>query len=100
MNETKTCPFCSEEVHINAKKCKHCGETIDVALRAAEEAKRSSERASPANVYMNAANGGNSTPQLRPYPWVAHLLLTLCTGLLWLPIWILAYFFRNRNVYY
>ena len=28
--EIKQCPFCSEEIHAAAKKCKHCGETIDV----------------------------------------------------------------------
>lgn len=25
MTETKTCPFCAEEVLAAAKKCKHCG---------------------------------------------------------------------------
>jgi DNA-directed RNA polymerase subunit RPC12/RpoP len=36
----KECPYCSEQIMATAKKCKHCGETIDVALRSAEEAKR------------------------------------------------------------
>jgi len=49
----KICPFCAEHVHMDAKKCKHCGETIDVVLRVAEEA-RSANRNQP-NVYMNAA---------------------------------------------
>lgn len=30
---TKPCPFCAEEVLEEAKKCKHCGEIIDVVLR-------------------------------------------------------------------
>ena len=34
------CPYCQEEVKKEAKKCKHCGEILDVALRAAEEAKK------------------------------------------------------------
>lgn len=38
--ETKACAFCGEMVKAVAKKCKHCGETIDVALRVAEEAQR------------------------------------------------------------
>lgn len=40
------CPFCGEQVLTTAKKCKHCGETLDVALRAAEEAKRLAEHSS------------------------------------------------------
>ena len=54
-NSTKQveCPFCAEFISERAKKCRHCGETLDVALRRAEEALRASERGS--NVYMNAA---------------------------------------------
>lgn len=40
----KECPFCGEDVRAKARVCKHCGETLDVALRAAEEAKRDSRR--------------------------------------------------------
>ena len=29
------CPFCSELVKPQAKKCRHCGEILDIALRAA-----------------------------------------------------------------
>ena len=35
--DTKRCPFCSEQIQSAAKKCRHCGEILDVALRAAEE---------------------------------------------------------------
>ena len=55
--QSKECPFCSEDVKLNAKKCKHCGETIDVALRAAEDARRQSNSNTP-NVFMNAGGGG------------------------------------------
>jgi predicted RNA-binding Zn-ribbon protein involved in translation (DUF1610 family) len=34
--EKKACPFCGETVLAVARKCKHCGETIDVPLHAAE----------------------------------------------------------------
>jgi predicted RNA-binding Zn-ribbon protein involved in translation (DUF1610 family) len=34
--EKKACPFCGETVLAVARKCKHCGETIDVAQHAAE----------------------------------------------------------------
>jgi predicted RNA-binding Zn-ribbon protein involved in translation (DUF1610 family) len=45
-SEYKDCPFCGEEVRARAKKCKHCGEVLDVALRAAEEARREVQRES------------------------------------------------------
>ena len=32
-SETKPCPFCAETIHINAKKCKHCGEFLDTQRR-------------------------------------------------------------------
>jgi len=51
---TVECPFCAEQIVAHAKKCRHCGETIDVTLRRAEEALRASER-TVGNVYMNAA---------------------------------------------
>ena len=35
MSELKQCPYCSEEILITAKKCKHCGEYIDGELRKA-----------------------------------------------------------------
>lgn len=53
---TQKCPFCAEQISVEAKKCRHCGETIDVALRAAEEAKRSN--ANQPMVFMNAGGGG------------------------------------------
>lgn len=30
---TIKCPYCSEEILADAKKCKHCGEFLDTALK-------------------------------------------------------------------
>lgn len=97
---TKTCPFCAEQVAAAAKKCKHCGETIDVTLRAAEEAQRASAR--QPTVYMNAASAAAaavSMPKHR-FPHLMHFLVTLVTVGFWLPVWILHYLFRDRNYYW
>jgi TM2 domain-containing membrane protein YozV len=34
-SDTSQCPFCGEEILRIARKCKHCGEFLDPALRAA-----------------------------------------------------------------
>lgn len=30
MRITKRCPYCAEEILVDAKKCKHCGEWLEV----------------------------------------------------------------------
>lgn len=32
-SQTRTCPYCGEEIFAVAKKCKHCGEFLDQSLR-------------------------------------------------------------------
>ncbi|MHB1423063.1 MAG: hypothetical protein ACYC3I_07690, partial [Gemmataceae bacterium] len=63
----KECQFCGEFILAIAKKCKHCGETIDVTLRMAEEAKQMAKEAkqmanrpSPPMVFMNAGGASAS----------------------------------------
>ena len=34
------CPMCDEDISARARKCRHCGETLDVSLRIAEDARR------------------------------------------------------------
>ena len=43
--KTANCAFCGEEILAVAVKCKHCGETLDPAMRKAEEAHRLAETA-------------------------------------------------------
>ena len=32
-DETKVCPFCGEDININAIKCKHCGEFLNASTQ-------------------------------------------------------------------
>ncbi|MDM8556143.1 NINE protein [Desulfococcaceae bacterium HSG7] len=58
--DKKQCPFCSEEVLSSAKKCKHCGELLDFALRTAEQALKSVDKQST-TVFMNSATSAAAT---------------------------------------
>jgi hypothetical protein len=86
----RLCPFCEESVSDTAKKCKHCGETLDVALRAAQEAKEL------ARSHRNGSNQQQvvihqSNHHVRTFPHVIHLVFTIFTGGLWLPVWLIHY---------
>ena len=88
---TRACPFCDSKISVSAKKCKHCGETVDVALRAAEEALRQSNRRDSASgsqqqVVIQQGGGRNYVPFPRH---ILHLVLTLLTCGIWLPVWII-----------
>ena len=48
------CPFCAEMISENARKCKHCGEFLDLTLRAAAESRQSQI---PPQIVMNVAGG-------------------------------------------
>ena len=101
---TVECPFCAEEILPKAKKCKHCGEVLDAAMRRADEALNASRNAAP--VYMNAGGGGGAAAapgpayQLRPWGHFVHIVLSLLTVGFWIPVWIILYACRNRNVYF
>jgi hypothetical protein len=89
----KECPFCGEQVLGIAKKCKHCGEILDVALRAAQEAKKHAEL-SRRDRGASSAAAASTTVVVHGqsnFPHVLHLILTLLTCGLWFPVWIIHY---------
>jgi hypothetical protein len=82
---TKPCPFCGQQVFQVALQCQHCGETIDVALRAAEEAKRIAKWSNryaisqPPDVRMSIATDKSRLTLERK---LVRLILSLMIGLM------------------
>jgi hypothetical protein len=71
-------------------------------MRKAEEAMRVASSSS--NVYMNAGGGATAATgggiQLRPFNHLIHIILSILTAGLWIPVWLLVYIFRNKAVYF
>lgn len=76
--ERTNCPFCDEDISARAKKCRHCGEILDVTMRMADEARRASEKGG--NVYMNAATAPLTRDYTRTKSKVAAFLLAWLLG--------------------
>jgi predicted RNA-binding Zn-ribbon protein involved in translation (DUF1610 family)/DNA-directed RNA polymerase subunit RPC12/RpoP len=51
--QKKRCVYCGEEIQAVALKCRHCGEILDPALRAAEEAKTVARQQTAAGVNVS-----------------------------------------------
>lgn len=104
------CPYCAEQIKKSAKKCRHCGEIIDAQMRDIEALKRGKD--SP-NVFMNAGGGGaaasassssaassgSDNDGLIPFRHWLHIILSVVSSGLWIPVYIILYLNRNKKIY-
>jgi hypothetical protein len=92
-SDTKDCPFCDETIKANAKKCKHCGEILDVVLRAADEKRRKNKNNNQQQVVIQQDNRRRRRERGRvrlTFPYHAvHIVLTIFTFGFWLIIWLI-----------
>lgn len=58
--ETIECPFCAERINRRAKKCRHCSEMIDPALREIENLKNKGSNFVISNNVAATSNSNNS----------------------------------------
>lgn len=95
VEDTKPCPFCAQQILVQAVKCQHCGEMLDPTLRAAAESRQADKNpmvfmnAGGAAASASAASAASSGRERRPFNHMLHLVLTLLTCGMWLPVWIL-----------
>lgn len=97
--ETRACDFCGEEVLTKAKKCKHCHETLDPAMRRAEEAMRMAATASGGSAASASAttvvvNGPDTRPN---FPHLFHFALSVITVGMWSWVWLVHYLCRGQT---
>lgn len=92
-----TCIYCNELIASKAKKCKHCGEIIDPQMRDIERLMR--EKNNSNIVVSNNNNLQNSSSQAKKFPHIAHGIMALLTGGIWIFVWIIHYIFRDKNSY-
>jgi len=107
---TIECPYCAEPINPRSKKCKHCGEILDPQMREIEMLKRHQTQ-----VFMNSGGGGggasassaaaassssNDSDPRRTFPHWFHIIFTIITAGLWIPVYFLSYISRDRRVFY
>jgi hypothetical protein len=102
----KACPFCGETVMESAKKCKHCGEILDVTLRASEEGRRAADRGrGDVHVVVNQSQAVEVETRVdvrtggagSGFPHLFHIIMCLLTCGLWLPIYALHAMLASRG---
>src|SRR5262249_16042075 len=79
--DTAVCPYCSETIKRDAKKCKHCGEILDPSLREVRQSSAGNAVTPVINISnVNTAISGG--PRRKAWsPLVAMLLSFLIPGL-------------------
>ena len=70
------CPICDEDISARAKKCRHCGETLDPSLRVAEEARRTADQ----QAAQFLVGPGPAVPYTRTKSKLAAFLLAWLLG--------------------
>ena len=94
------CPYCDELISPIAKKCKHCGEILDAQMREIESLKRENANRDKSNIIVSNNNNNNpSSSGTKRFPHIAHLIMTILTGGVWVVVWLLHYIFRNKENY-
>ncbi|CAH1664628.1 MULTISPECIES: hypothetical protein [unclassified Chelatococcus] len=104
--QMRSCPYCSETINAQSKKCRHCGEILDPQMRELEMLKK---QQGGSQVFMNAGGGGAAAAAsavvgyagpIKRFPHWLHIILSILTGGLWLPVYLLLYVFRNKRYYF
>jgi len=77
--KTTECPFCGETILATAKKCKHCGELLDTALRL-----RAESRQAPAQPAINVQVSQIVTVGVNPLTKSSNPFLSALGNVLWI----------------
>lgn len=96
LQQTIECPYCAEQINPRAKKCKYCGEILDPQMREIEHLKREKQNL----IVNNNNNNNNSGGGKSNFSHGFHLVMSLITMGLWVPIWLILYICRDKNRYY
>ncbi len=89
MSETKRCPYCAEEVRVEAVKCKHCGSSLGGRRASSREWVRSSHDRMIAGVCGGLAEQFGLPSAVLRLAFVLMVFMGVGTGvLIYLVLWI------------